>query len=64
MKRNKKQILLTIITLLISIIIFRKKMISLNLIVDTNKSINFKGKKPAKLYIFNEKCNFKRKSIF
>lgn len=43
---------------------FRKKMISLNLIVDTNKSINYKGKKPAKLYIFNEKCNFKRKSIF
>lgn len=43
---------------------FRKKMLNLDLITDTNKTINYMGKKPAKLYIFNEKSNFKRKSIF
>ena len=32
---------------------FRKKMINLNLISDTNKTIIYKGKKPAKLYKFN-----------
>jgi len=34
---------------------FRKKMISLNLIIDTGKEILYKGKKPAKLYKFNKK---------
>lgn len=33
---------------------FRKKMINLNLIKDTNKTIVYKGKKPAKLYVFND----------
>ena len=41
---------------------FRKKMINSGLVIDTNKSINFKGKKPAKLYVFNNKIN--NKSIF
>ena len=36
---------------------FRKKLLSTGLIVDTNKTVNYKGKKPAKLYKFNEKVN-------
>ena len=41
---------------------FRKKMINLNLISDTNKTVVYKGKKPAKLYRFNE--IIKNQSIF
>lgn len=33
---------------------FRKKLIGLNLIEDTNKTIKFEGKKPAKLYKFKK----------
>lgn len=43
---------------------FRKKMINMNMIIDTNKTVNYKGNKPAKLYVFNKKECFKRKSIF
>lgn len=38
---------------------FRKKMINDGLITDTNKTINYNGKKPAKLYKFNDKCKIK-----
>jgi 8-oxo-dGTP diphosphatase len=38
---------------------FRKKMLSLGLIYDTNKSIKFEGTKPAKLYKFKEKIEDK-----
>ncbi len=41
---------------------FQKKMINSNLVIDTNKKINYKGKKPAKLYVFNN--NIENKSIF
>ena len=41
---------------------FRKKMLNLNLISDTNKTVVYKGKKPAKLYRFNDIKN--NKSIF
>lgn len=41
---------------------FRKKMRSLDLIIDTGKEILYKGKKPAKLYKFNKKAE--NKSIF
>lgn len=41
---------------------FRKKMITNKLIIDTDKTINYNGKKPAKLYKFN--VNLKNKSIF
>ena len=41
---------------------FRKKILSLNLIEDTNKEIVFKGKKPAKLYTFKKKIE--KKNIF
>ena len=41
---------------------FRKKMLNLNLISDTNKTVVYKGKKPAKLYRFNDIEN--NKSIF
>lgn len=41
---------------------FRKKMLSLNLIIDTGEEVLFKGKKPAKLYKFNKKIE--NKSIF
>ena len=34
---------------------FRKKLLSLDLIKDTNKEIVFEGRKPAKLYRFNNK---------
>lgn len=33
---------------------FRKKLLSSGLIIDTNKTKNFAGKKPAKLYIFKK----------
>lgn len=36
---------------------FRKKLLSLGIIEDTNKYIVFEGKKPAKLYKFNKKKN-------
>ena len=39
---------------------FRKKLISQNIIVDTNETINFEGKKPAKKYKFNEKLHDKK----
>ena len=38
---------------------FRKKMINSKYVIDTNKTINYKGKKPAKLYILNRKINNK-----
>lgn len=41
---------------------FRKKLLSLGLIIDTNKQINFEGKKPAKLYKFAKKI--KNKNVF
>ncbi len=41
---------------------FRKKLLSLGLITDTNKVINFEGKKPAKLYKFNK--TIKNKNVF
>ena len=34
---------------------FRKKLLSMGLIEDTNKYVNFEGKKQAKLYKFNSK---------
>ncbi len=40
---------------------FRKKLLHLNLITDTNKTIVFEGKKPAKLYVF--KKNIESKDI-
>lgn len=39
---------------------FRKKLISQNIIIDTNETINFEGKKPAKKYIFNDKIENKK----
>jgi len=39
---------------------FRRKLLSLDLIVDTNKTIKFDGNKPAKLYEFNDN----NKSVF
>lgn len=38
---------------------FRKKMLSLDLIEDTNKSDKFEGNKPAKVYMFKEKIEDK-----
>ena len=38
---------------------FRKKMLSLDLIVDTNKSDKFEGNKPAKVYEFKKKIEDK-----
>ena len=38
---------------------FRKRMINSNFIIDTNKTINYKGKKPAKLYRLNGNLKFK-----
>ncbi len=40
---------------------FRKKLLSSGLVIDTHKTINFEGKKPAKLYKFNTK---KDKKLF
>ena len=42
---------------------FRKKLLSLGLITDTNKVINFEGKKPAKLYKFNKTIKNKNTEI-
>ena len=41
---------------------FRKKMLSLGLIKDTNKLVKFEGNKPAKLYKF--KKNSENKNVF
>lgn len=41
---------------------FRKKLITNNIIYDTNKTENFEGKKPAKIYKFKEKI--KNHNIF
>ncbi len=38
---------------------FRKKLLSLGLISDTGKQVNFEGRKPAKLYKFNRKIKNK-----
>lgn len=39
---------------------FRKKLLSQKIIVDTNETINFEGKKPAKKYKFNEEIQNKK----
>lgn len=39
---------------------FRKKLLSQKIIVDTNETINFEGKKPAKKYKFNEDIQNKK----
>ena len=41
---------------------FRKKLLSLNLIEDTNRTGKFEGKKPAKLYRF--KKSIKKQNVF
>lgn len=41
---------------------FRKKILSSNLVIDTNRTTNFIGKKPAKVYEFNQ--NIKNKRLF
>lgn len=41
---------------------FRKKLLSLDLIYDTNKTKKFKGNKPAKLYKFKDKIE--NKNVF
>ena len=41
---------------------FRKKLISQSIIIDTNKTINFEGKKPAKKYMFND--NIQNKKLY
>ncbi len=41
---------------------FRKKILSLNIVKDTNKEININGKRPAKLYQFNK--NIENKKVF
>lgn len=38
---------------------FRKKLLSLDLIVDTGRTKIFEGTKPAKIYKFNENCTIK-----
>ena len=38
---------------------FRKKMLNLDLVVDTNKSDRFEGNKPAKVYEFKKKIEDK-----
>lgn len=40
---------------------FRRKLLSLDLIIDTNKEVRFEGTKPAKLYMFKNKGN---KNVF
>lgn len=42
---------------------FRKKILSIGLIEDTNKLVNFEGKKQAKLYKFNNK-KIENKNVF
>lgn len=39
---------------------FRKKILSLNIVKDTNKEININGKRPAKLYCFKDKIENKK----
>lgn len=39
---------------------FRKKLLTQNIIIDTNETINFEGKKPAKKYMFNEEQKDKK----
>ena len=41
---------------------FRKKLISQKIVIDTNKTSNFEGKKPAKKYKFNDQI--KNKKLF
>lgn len=41
---------------------FRKKMLGLGLIYDTEKQVKFEGKKPAKLYKFKD--NIENKNVF
>ncbi len=41
---------------------FRKKILSLNIVEDTNLTTKFEGKKPAKLYKFKD--NIENKSVF
>ena len=41
---------------------FRKKLLGLNLIEDTNRTGRFEGKKPAKLYKFKKRV--KNKTVF
>lgn len=38
---------------------FRKKLLNINLIVDTNKTKIFEGTKPSKIYKFSDECNLK-----
>ena len=42
---------------------FRKKILSIGLIEDTNKTVNFEGKKQAKLYKFNKRKK-ENKNVF
>ena len=42
---------------------FRKKILSFDFIIDTNKYKNFEGKKPAKIYKFDNKFK-ENKSVF
>ena len=39
---------------------FRKKLLTQKIIIDTNQTINFEGKKPAKKYMFNEELPDKK----
>ena len=39
---------------------FRKKIISLGVVEDTNKEFNLNGKRPAKLYKFKNKIEVKK----
>ena len=41
---------------------FRKKILSLNIVEDTNLTMKFEGRKPAKLYKFKD--NIENKSVF
>lgn len=41
---------------------FRKKLLSQQIIIDTNETVNFEGKKPAKKYKFND--NLPNKKLF
>lgn len=41
---------------------FRKKILSLDIVKDTNKSLSINGNKPSKLYMFNN--NIKNKKVF
>ena len=41
---------------------FRKKILSLNIVRDTNKTISINGNKPSKLYVFNN--NIQNKKVF